>query len=260
MNKKINYKQIGLLILSSYERSHLWHEITRAWNKYNTNLKLKKYISSDFSKKKKINGFKIITNNLKDKNWSQKHLFNLQNIKEKNIILSLDDFLIFKLIDENNIYRSLNFYFKKKLNYLRLTPSPPDLKNSKDAIYLVPNFAYHKINLQISIWKNSFLKKCLKNSTNPWNFETRNSYDYKKRKIYTTSYWNFLYFEIINKSKLTPFLPKQILKNKIFKKIEKKNIFEYFSFFLGLLKFKILYLIPIFLRYKYMQYKLDKKY
>ena len=258
MNKKIDQKPIALLILSSYERSHLWYEITKAWNKYNNSLRLIKYISSDFSQKKKINGFKIITNNFNNKNWSQTHLFNFKYITEKNIILTLDDFLIVKLINKKNIDNSLNFFKKKRLNYLRLTPIPPDHKNSENDISLVPDFAYHKINLQISIWKSSFLKKCLKNSSNPWEFETRNSYDYKKKKVYATCYWNFEYFEIINKGKLTPFLPKKILKNKIFKKIEKKNTFEYFYFFLNFLKYKILYIIPKFLRYKLMYYKLKK--
>ena len=135
---------------------------------------------------------------------------------------------------------------------------PPDHKNLKNDICLIPNFAYHKINLQISIWKKFFLKKCFRNSSNPWEFETHNSYDYKKNKTYTTNYWNFEYLEIINKGKLTPFLPKKILKNKIFIKIKKKNIFEYIHYFLNFLKFKILYILPKFFRYKLMRYKLKK--
>tara|TARA_A100001011_G_C14222955_1_gene805285 strand:+ start:224 stop:1018 length:795 start_codon:yes stop_codon:yes gene_type:complete len=258
LNNIIKNNSIALVIISSYERSYLWHDISLYWNRYNKKVKIKKYIFSNYSKKKFLNGFQILASD-QDKNWSKRNINNLSKIKEKNIILLLDDFLLYQQTNYSNLSNSLNFFSKNKIKYLRLSPFPYDNIQSDKNIYLVPDYAFHKINLQISIWNKSFLKCCLKNSKNPWSFEINNSYKHRKSTIFSTNFVNFYYYEIINKDLLIPFLPKIILKKKIIKKIKKRKLLQKLTFFFGLLKFKLLYALPHKFRYNFMKKRLKKK-
>ena len=123
------------------------------------------------------------------------NLFKLINqIDKEYIILFLDDFLLYKSIENDLILELIKYTQKEDLDCLRLRPSPVPSKrvDSVDNIDLgiiLPGEPY-RISTQVSVWKKSFLKSICIDKMSAWDFElsgskTVNTIDCKIYGVYT---------------------------------------------------------------------------
>jgi hypothetical protein len=106
----------------------------------------------------------------------------------------MDDFVIHKKINNKILKLLIQYCKKKKINYLNLT-NFDDKKifneviinpRAKDKIIIGKQIKHeYRINLQISIWNKSFLKKILKKNYNPWQFEININKKSNYKKIYS---------------------------------------------------------------------------
>lgn len=116
---------------------------------------------------------KVINNDIRSK-WSQRLKKSLDNIKEDNILLFLDDFIIEEPINFQLIKRYVKYLKEESLNNIILTPVENE-KNSVDLRYPRlehrSRFGRYKTSLQCGLWKKVILSSLIDEKENAWEFE-----------------------------------------------------------------------------------------
>lgn len=154
--------------------------------------------------------------------------------------------------------KTISYFIKKKIKYLRLSASPNENFYSRYGIYKIDNKCWHRISLQPAIWERKFFLKMLERNENPREFEENSTIRSKNiHKIFSTNFDVFPYVEIITNGKLNPdgyfFLKKN--NKKFINYLYKMNFSEIFIYYLKKYYIKILYLLPKFIRNIYFSKK-----
>lgn len=148
-------------------------------------------------------------------NWKQETLEQLSLLQSNDpslshVIVMLDDFILKKNVDN---FRLLNMLHSGKLDnikYLRLKRLEEGFIKRINQLFLIKKEFYkEKIflirkshpyfsSLQIAIWDIGYLKSCILNCDNIWNFETNNT---RKCEHYSVLNNLFFYRHIVEKGK-----------------------------------------------------------
>lgn len=113
-----------------------------------------------------------VINTGKEKTWSEKVRNGLSYVKEKNVILFLEDYLIANKIELVGLINSMSFFNAMQLEYLRLV-NIPKIKGNEDFIQIKSNKIYG-INLQLAIWNRDILiKNLMVSDYSAWEFEKK---------------------------------------------------------------------------------------
>jgi hypothetical protein len=104
--------------------------------------------------------------------WSDNLLKTLDEVKEDYVLIILEDFMISKPINVNQLREYFKIAQERDVVFLQLTAAPfyPTTLVS-EALRLKCNKEPFQINCQAGIWKKEALKKLLVRSENPWEFE-----------------------------------------------------------------------------------------
>lgn len=106
-----------------------------------------------------------------DKGWSQMILDTLDKVKEDNIIFMMEDYWLWKEVDQERLNRIVDLIEKKEIDYCRLIPSPGAIQPYNDDInYFNTDFMY-RTSLGPGIWNKEFFKSLIVADENPWQFE-----------------------------------------------------------------------------------------
>jgi hypothetical protein len=131
------------------------------------------YLVSNFTNIKYSNVTTIVTNS--NMEFSSKLAFAISIIDSKYICILLEDFFIYKNLEDSSIDSIFNFMDKMSIDYLKLLNQNTSLLNFeliKDNFYKALKIEEYTISLQPSIWKKSFLAQILPSKKlNPWQFE-----------------------------------------------------------------------------------------
>lgn len=129
-----------------------------------------------------------------DAEWSRKAQKAIEVVKEKYLILLLEDFYVGDIIDNNEVQQLINFMEYNKVKYCKLCDNnriihkkKKNYKNSKyHVIYADEDYG---ICLQAAVWeKNFLLKKVGKENYNAWIFELNQVKDTLNAKHKALSY------------------------------------------------------------------------
>jgi hypothetical protein len=112
----------------------------------------------------------------RDKNWSDSFINALEQIKEQQLFIWLEDMLFISKIDEKLFQKGFECIESRKFAHVHFRPLPkPDLIKSCNEIGLYEKGRPYSTNL-VGYWNKKILQKMLINGENPWNFEVFGSY------------------------------------------------------------------------------------
>jgi len=141
-----------------------------------------------------------------DEDWSSSLLAILEQLKEKNIFIWLDDIFPIAEINEKRFAQVFAFMNHSGSFHIHMRPMPKPDAISMDSNYGVyaPGSPY-RVN-SMGFWDVSYLKTLLLAGESPWDFEIMGSYrsSYTKEGFYCCAKPLFEYLHVVEKGKYFP--------------------------------------------------------
>jgi hypothetical protein len=174
-------EDVAILVLSCDKYSDIWPPFYAFFFKYWPECPFKIYNASNhlsFSHPRVTN----IHSGL-DADWSTETKAILEQIKEKYVLILLEDYFIYKPVDMPTLLSSLEIMKKYNAQFLRLACFPSkynlwwkyDKLNDAPFIGKIRNGEEYRINLQTGIWNKELLNNLIKQGESPWQFEINGS-------------------------------------------------------------------------------------
>ncbi|OBQ30247.1 MAG: hypothetical protein AN483_06085 [Aphanizomenon flos-aquae MDT14a] len=168
-------QKLSILICSSDKYKSLWNLNFDFLEKYWSDCPYPVYLGTDslLSERSKT----LVNRKGQYLSWSSCLLEWINQIDTEYVLLTLDDFIIRKKINQLQIENCLEFIIRKNIDSLRLVRRPkpfyPENENSLFGRYdmMMPYLA----SLQASIWKKSSLLSLIKEGESIWEFENSGS-------------------------------------------------------------------------------------
>lgn len=197
---------LAILVSSCDKFSDLWETHFKLLKKNWPEIKYNIYLVTDKITNKQISDVTIIsTDGNLDFPMRIKYATNI--IKEKYILLTLDDYFLIHKVNQENISMLLTMVKEKKIDYLSLYNRRFDKeKYFKEIHHIVKidlNNSY-AINLYPAIWDKSFLSYTISDNINAWQYEvtlTDKAKSYQARCAYSQA-GVFRILDVVRKGKV----------------------------------------------------------
>lgn len=198
---------ITMLILSCNKFSDLWDGHVQQLEKYWPNRNIETYIVTDKKSEKKYSNVKVFSAG-DDVEWSDRLLKALEMICTEYVFITLDDYFLIKPVSNEKMCNILDMMQKHDLDYVRLFKRPT--KATKDPLpgyskaFRIDCSLKYSVNLYSGIWKTDFMKNCVAEPLNPWEFEVRlpkMACDYGA-KCAVSNNKDFMILDVVRKGKL----------------------------------------------------------
>ncbi len=180
-----DYKSAGndtaILVLSCDKYSDIWSTFYTFFFKYWNDCPFKiyhgsNYLSFDHPRVNNIHS-EIVSD------WSSEAKIILEQIKEKYIILILDDYFIYQPVDMPTLLNSLKIMKKLDAMFLKLSCFPVSHRSLwqydilKEAPFMgkIWDGQEYRINLQLGVWNRKMLSSLINTGETPWQFELNGS-------------------------------------------------------------------------------------
>lgn len=152
----------------------------------------------------------------------------LQNVKEKYILFTLDDYFLTTPIDSAAIQRSLHVMEEEKLDYMRLYSATKTELKKDGAVEFVNHKGYYlrdltsgnyKVSLYPGLWRTEFMRQTLDEVLNAWQYEVALTTMARKlnARCAISNYDEFPFLDVIRKGKLLRKANRYFKKNPIYK-------------------------------------------
>ena len=129
-----------------------------------------------------------------DISWSDNLKKGLGSVKNKYVLLMIDDLIINKKISNSYFRKILHWMNMKNPNYVRLHNSNSP-KYYDDLLGIIYSSDPYKTSTMPSIWKKSTLIKLLKNGESAWDFEIIGSKRAKKFNGFFSVYKSIVFYD-----------------------------------------------------------------
>lgn len=172
---------IAVLVLSCDKYSDIWPVFFDFFFKYWNDCPFKIYLASNHLNFVNNRVTNIHSETVSD--WSSETKLILQQVKEKYVLLILDDYFIYKPVDMQVLSDSIRVMKKRDAIFLKLGCFPAshrslwmyDIIAETPFIGIIRNWQEYRINLQLGIWNKELLYSLLKMGETPWQFEINGS-------------------------------------------------------------------------------------
>ena len=163
---------IAVVIVSCDKYKDLWHSTLNRINSLSVFDGVDKYLTVNFEELK-IKGWNIIKCG-EDISWSDNLIYALEAIKNEFIFLLVEDIYIEEVIDNDFLFKSINYLKDMDSYYIKLIDFPETLKiNDHIGNYCKGEPFSISVN---GIWKVRELKKILARGESAWDFEINGSF------------------------------------------------------------------------------------
>ena len=169
----MKHENVALVIIGYDGYCDLWDHYFELMNKFWGNRPYKTYLFNNELDKKYEN---VITVNCgKEAEWSKKVQKALEVIEEEYICLLLEDFFVYKEVNNNHLDLAINLMRDNDINYYKLNTFSKIKGNkafNKDYLIYLNSKNDYAISLQPAIWEKEFLKELVgQENYNAWIFE-----------------------------------------------------------------------------------------
>ncbi len=172
---------IAVLILSCDKYSDIWPVFYSFFFKYWGDCPFKIYNASNYQSFSHSRVTNIHSGMVSD--WSTETKAILGQIKEKYVIVILDDYLIYQSVDMPTLLNSLQLMKRYDALFLKLFCFPASHSSlwASDKLEEAPfmgkirNGQEYRINLQVGAWNKEIMMDILKPGESPWQFELEGS-------------------------------------------------------------------------------------
>ncbi len=148
---------VAIVVLTCQKYSDILQHFFILLNKYWPDCNLKKYVITDDPNPTELGGNRLSYPEL---NWSGRLKSGLKDLYEKHIILLLDDYLLFREIDNEKIHNIISFIQKERILYYRLVNIPLEKHTESEICEINPERRYG-VNFQAAIWDKDWLLSIL---------------------------------------------------------------------------------------------------
>jgi len=177
--KEIQYSErpLALVVLSTDKFSDIWPIFFSNFRKFWPGFKWNKYLITDTLK---FDDNEVITLNPKKggcrgpMDWGENLLACLPGIKENDLLIFLEDFILVKSVNETEFNKALNFYQNNEVDSLTISTHDLNRKGNfdlKSDYCKVKRFTKYRMTTSPALWKKEILKTYLVKGLNPWQFE-----------------------------------------------------------------------------------------
>lgn len=173
------------IIISSCDRySYLWDIQLQLFHKYWANCPYPIYMVSEnqtipsFDTNLKLHNFTTGKEPTGPSDWSANLLQALKSITSEYIIYFQEDYVFTNVVEEDSLFKLLDYIQANKVNYVRFYTAPP---GNGYSISITDNVAIREItsgtewrtSLMVAIWRKETLQQLLENTpgVTPWSFE-----------------------------------------------------------------------------------------
>lgn len=165
-------EQVALLIVGYDPYKDVWDDYFYLLNKYWKNRPATYLVCNELNPQ--YEGVKVI-NAGKDAEWSRKVQIALKTIKEKYIVLLLEDFFTTREVNSSKLNKLVRFLYHHNIDYCKLLSQSKIVGDSfkgKRFLHIIPKDSSYGISLQPSIWERNFLLELVGSENyNAWIFE-----------------------------------------------------------------------------------------
>lgn len=169
------FEEMAIVIISYDGYSDLWDDFFNLFNKNWKDNKYNLYLVNNI-KKVSYEGVKIINTDIEDQ-WSIRTKKALESIKEKYILLLVEDYFIADKVNSEQIEEILKFVIENDVLYYKFKMANfskaiiNKIKNNNN-LYEIPENLEYGISLQPAIWEKNYLLNLIGTENyNAWKFE-----------------------------------------------------------------------------------------
>jgi hypothetical protein len=174
-------EDIAVLVLSCDKYSDIWQAFYDFFFKYWNNCPFKIYHASNHLSFIHPGVIPVYSGIISD--WSSETKIILEQIKEKYVLIILDDYFIYKPLDIPTLQASLKILKKLDALFLKLSCFPVshrslweyDILPEAPFMGKIRDWQEYRINLQLGVWNRELLIRLLKPGETPWEFEVNGS-------------------------------------------------------------------------------------
>lgn len=167
-------EKMTMLILSCDKFSDLWDGNIKQLETYWPDRDIETYIVTDKTNLKTFDNVQVFCAG-ENVEWSDRLKKALDVVKTEYVFITLDDYYLIEPVSQYKILKLLSMMDQHKLDYVRLFKRPT--KATKEPIPGFQNANYidcsskYSVNLYSGIWKTAFIRSCISEPLNPWEFE-----------------------------------------------------------------------------------------
>lgn len=166
-----------ILVLSCDKYSDTWDVFSSCMKKFWPSCKFDVFLVNNT---KEYKGITTINTGV-EKSWSNKVRLALNEINSKYVMIMLDDYFIYKNLDDDYFSSLLNYIESNNIDYYSFEYNRDSKKIDKYSRQINDNAIYGKV-LQAGIWKKNYLIKCLYDDDfSAWEFENYQKKDNVRR-------------------------------------------------------------------------------
>lgn len=223
MEKRIDFE----IIISTCDKfSDLWDAHVLLMNQNWKDRNAEAHLVTDKETDRKLDGVRIVCAG-EGTEITQRLARALQDVKEKYILFTLDDYFLTTPIDNEALQRSLRVMEEENLDYMRLY-SAPRWERRKDGSkefaahkgYYLRNIetGNYKISLYPGLWRTDFMRQTLGETMNAWQYEVALTEMARKlnARCAISNYDEFPFLDVIRKGKLLRKANRYFKKNPIY--------------------------------------------
>lgn len=164
-----NNNDLAIVILSCDKYKDLWDLYFAFFHKYWKDCPYPIYLVSNFEKYEDKRIINICVGD--DVSWSNNLKIAIEKVKERNVLLLLDDVFLNKAVDTQKVNSLIDQFTLLNANYLKLIPMPkPDVRINEELGEINKGSLYRSTAV-FTIWNKDTLQKILVPSENAWQFE-----------------------------------------------------------------------------------------
>ena len=261
-------KELSIIVYSCFRNNDMWEIFSIMFKKYWMDCKYKVYLLTDRYEGEYDYAFDDVI--CIDATWEEMIKTAIKKIHVPYVMLFMDDYLLYRQVNNCDIENALNILKKERAANIRLTYSsmvkPKNYPENADCKRYVMGTAY-SLSTQVGIWDASFLEKVIKPGWSAWDFERIGSMECRNfgQPILQLMKYSFPYVEGVRKGKWLPQGIKTCNQNGISLDFSKRNRMSNIEYFIALFKGKIISINPniiITLQNKLNQFKkhsIDKR-
>lgn len=217
MNRPQNADKLAVYVTSLDKSSDLWGAFFKMFSKNWPDCPYKVYLgnNSDIFQRENI----IVLNAQNHSNWSDRALEHLEQIPEPYVLMLLDDWFLYQLVDSLVIDECFGCIIKLDGVMLRLVPDPkPDYALA--GLYKIGLLKVGKLNrtnTHATIWHKEALVKLITKGESLWEFEVNGSI---RSNVYSGGIycvWNPIikYFGAVERGKWTRYAVRKLAQERI---------------------------------------------
>ena len=170
-------KSTAILVLSCDKYAAIWQTFFDFFFKYWNDCPFPVYLGTN---RAKFNYPKVTQLfSYRNTTWSDELAVILNQIKEENVILILEDYFIYEKVNSNDIYKCIDILNSQNAAYIKLACFPKQYDSLWRSKPLANVSGYgeiekgntYRVCLQVALWKKDILVSLLNPTENPWQFE-----------------------------------------------------------------------------------------